>query len=163
MALVDSIFMGIFYALLAALFAAAAAYIVASYRNSRIEVTTTFEDAPVEAFPNSGDLNFTARWLRTAHVGTPWLAPVGVIAGLAFGGIALGVLLLISLGTLSTGTWLPTRIRCPKCTKWLVMNAGETPPFADRLKGLSAWGSVIKRIATERRFRCMYCGQRFMT
>jgi uncharacterized membrane protein YczE len=163
MAVVDSVFTVAFYVSLAALLAAFGAFVMASWTGSRIIVSTTHANSPAEPFPAPERVRLTARWLQVCFKAVVWSVPVGAVIVAIVGNIAVGVLLPVFLVGLSVATWLPTTIRCPKCTKHLVMNAGGQPPFGEPLKGLSAWGSVIKRIDTERQFRCMYCGQRFTT
>jgi len=146
-----------------ALFASIAAFLVAAFGDSRVDVARTFADAPAEPFPRPRLLRFTALGFRFTYFAMMVTVPL-VLLLVAIGirsGLVLAALTIATIGTIALVLGLSAIIRCPKCTKRAIMNAGLHVAFAEPLEGLSPWGSVVKRIARERRFRCMHCGQRF--
>jgi len=56
---------------------------------------------------------------------------------------------------------LAITLKCPKCQERLTIQWTSEPRHTERMWGMDGWASVIVRVATTGKFRCMYCGQRF--
>lgn len=52
-------------------------------------------------------------------------------------------------------------LRCDACNRRVFVSPVQNPPYAEKWGHLNAWGSVVTRIAFQRRFRCMHCGQNY--
>jgi hypothetical protein len=56
---------------------------------------------------------------------------------------------------------LAVTLKCPKCHEKVTIQWTTEPRYTERIWGMDGWASIIVRVATTGRFRCMYCGQRF--
>jgi len=57
---------------------------------------------------------------------------------------------------------LASTLRCQQCGKHLIIQWIEAPEFADRIKGLDGWASILLRVSRRKPFQCMYCGQHYL-
>ena len=52
-------------------------------------------------------------------------------------------------------------LRCPQCSRYVTIQLVTNPPYVEKVRGHTGWSAVIVSAAIDRKFRCMYCGQRF--
>ena len=69
--------------------------------------------------------------------------------------------LVAFVATLPMGLLLALFLRCTTCRKRLLVQEISSPPFLDS-DGRGDGHATYVRIATERRCRCMYCGQQYL-
>jgi len=53
-------------------------------------------------------------------------------------------------------------IRCPKCQNHVLVQWTTRPPYSKSKFGMDGWATLAMSVAFERKFCCMYCGQRFI-
>lgn len=56
---------------------------------------------------------------------------------------------------------LAISLRCTNCRMHLIVQWRQEPRFVEPIFKMDGWASVVMRAAIKRRFRCMYCGQRY--
>jgi hypothetical protein len=111
-------------------------------------------------------------WLLRAAVTCLVAAYAGLIAFvailiLALGGLIENGLLLIgsAIGVLFLGFTtflsLASIIRCPKCSNHILLQWTTQPPYEQKFKGFQGGIALAIKLALNKPFQCMYCGQHF--
>jgi hypothetical protein len=110
--------------------------------------------------PNSTLLVIAAYLAVAIYVFVPLMVTV-LLAELAFSLPPAFVIapLFAFAATLPVGLLLALTLRCVACRKRLLVQEMSSPPFPTGHHGLEAHTAIYARIRTERRCRCMYCGQ----
>ncbi len=122
-----------------------------------------FPAEPVEGFPKPFALLAASYSLIVS-----WVMLISLLVALALGlaGWRSDTVVVVLLGSFLgfVGLYIPlaVRARCRKCGKHVTIQWIKRPPFSEPLLGVDAWAAVVLRLVIHRRFRCMYCGQRYL-
>lgn len=124
-----------------------------------------FGERPIEFFPQ-------LPLLRTAALSVigAWVAIAICLLSVALGATALWRSESLVLGSLGAFVGLALiygvlafSIKCPACSRHLLIQSFSKPPFGERIFGFDAWASIVLRVTRRQPFRCMYCGQQYVT
>ncbi len=113
--------------------------------------------------PNSTLLLVAAYLAVAVYVFVPLMVIV-LLAELAFSLPPAFVIVpfVAFVATLPMSLLLVLFLRCARCRKRLLVQEISTPPFLAEHSSFDAHTAIYARIRTERRCRCMYCGQEHM-
>ena len=121
--------------------------------------------SPAELFPRLSLLRTAA----FAAVGA-WVAIPIFLLSIALGSTALWRSESFVFGTLGVALGLAflyivlaLALKCPSCRRHLLLQLFSNPTFGERFLGLDAWASIVLRVVRRQPFRCMYCGQQYVT
>jgi hypothetical protein len=148
------------------------ASLVGNWLDRRFRVPkSTYANAPIEAF---------SRWLPlmigAVSAVCAWVCMILFLAVIAwaliserllrsagFGGVEhllLGVMgTLLGLAVLYIA--VAFSVRCPRCSRNVLVTWTSNPPFSETFFGFEGWSAIAVRVLVRRDFRCMYCGQRY--
>lgn len=120
-------------------------------------------DAMSRAYPRSGLLRVAAYVIFAAWAALAGMAVLLFLSIFFTQDITPGFVALLALLFLFAALYLPLAIllRCPQCNRHVTVQWTTNPPYSEKVRGLNGWSAVIVSAAIDRKFRCMYCGQRF--
>jgi len=120
------------------------------------------DQSPAERYPRALALVIAAHLVVTA-----WIS-IGLfllLVLLAAAGLRPGAFMFLPPGIFVAAAAvyfaLVVSLRCNSCSRRVLLQSTTTPPYAEPLRGLNAWGSIVVRVVSRAPFRCMYCGQRY--
>jgi small-conductance mechanosensitive channel len=126
--------------------------------------TVSFTDSAVSPYPHSLRLRVASYSVFCAWGSLLiFLAVLGLVAATELRPTHLAIWTFAAFtGFVVLYLALAIPLKCPKCKERITIQWTSEPKHTERVWGMDGWASVIVRVATTGRFRCMYCGQRFI-
>ena len=71
------------------------------------------------------------------------------------------LLMLVGGGFLYASTAI--FLKCDKCRRRMLFQWSNQiiPPFSEKIFGMTGWSATVLNVAVHKKFRCMYCGQKY--
>jgi hypothetical protein len=163
-----------FLALSASVLAALAAALVGRWVDQRLAPPVqNFVSADIKIVPHGLTLKIGAVAVVAAWASILILLALGIwalIVERALGSPIPGeinTLIVLSLGAfvafMTVYGIAAYLVRCARCNRRVLAQALGQTPFSERFGGLTGWGAVVLSVLARGTFRCLYCGQRYLT
>ena len=54
-------------------------------------------------------------------------------------------------------------LKCDKCRRRMLFQWSNQiiPPFSEKIFGMTGWAGIVLKVVIRKKFRCMYCGQKY--
>lgn len=152
------------WAFLATFFGALLAGWIARKRDSSFRQSVASTDASSRVYPQSHLLRVACYLVFAAWAALVGLMAVVVLLMCGVKGIpnlAFTLSLAVMVTLVACYVTFAMLLRCPQCSRYVTIQLVTNPPYVEKVRGHTGWSAVIVSAAFDRKFQCMYCGQRF--